>query len=98
PFLVIGAEKFDIFPAYHGWIDEVRLSSVVRYAGGFTAPAAPFATDASTAALYHFDEDNGNTLTDSALASGGPSNGVRRFGGNPVGPHWSTDTPFANNA
>jgi glucose/arabinose dehydrogenase len=98
PFLVIGAEKFDTLPAYHGWIDEVRLSTVIRYGGAFSAPSAPFATDANTGALYHFDEDNGNTLTDSALASGGPSNGVRRVGGNPVGPHWSTDTPFANSA
>ena len=39
PFLVIGAEKHDAgtqFPSYHGWIDEVRVSNVVRYSGAFT--------------------------------------------------------------
>jgi glucose/arabinose dehydrogenase len=98
PFLVIGAEKHDTgpaFPSYHGWIDEVRISSVLRYESSFTPPVAPFATDGNTAALYHFDEDNGNTVVDSAGAVGGPSNGVRRLGGAPAGPQWSTDTPFA---
>ncbi len=95
PFLVIGAEKFDTGLAYHGSIDELRVSTVVRYSGAFARPTAPFATDASTAALYHFDEDNGNSLVDDAHALGGPSNGIRRLGGSPAGPQWSTDTPFA---
>ena len=98
PFLVIGAEKHDAgtqFPSYHGWIDEVRVSNVVRYSGAFTRPSAPFVGDANTVALYHFDEDNGNTLTDSSAAAGGPSNGVRRVGGASQGPQWSTDIPFA---
>jgi glucose/arabinose dehydrogenase len=97
PFLVIGAEKHDLgpaFPSFHGWIDEVRISTVVRYSAGFSPPMAPFATDTTTAALYHFDEGNGNVIIDDANALGGPSNGVRRFGGSPVGPQWSPDTPF----
>jgi len=97
PFLVIGAEKHDAgeqFPSYVGRIDEMRISSTVRYSGSFTPPTSPFGTDVSTAALYHFDEGNGNLITDSASAAGGPSNGVRRFGGAPLGPHWSPDTPF----
>jgi glucose/arabinose dehydrogenase len=98
PYLVIGAEKHDIgpaFPSYHGWIDEVRISTVVRYTGSFTRPSVPFTPDANTVGLYHFDEDNGNTVVDDSGAAGGPSNGVRRFGGSPPGPQWSTDTPFA---
>ena len=33
PFLVLGAEKHDAgsqYPSYSGWLDEVRLSSVLR--------------------------------------------------------------------
>jgi glucose/arabinose dehydrogenase len=97
PFLVIGAEKFDLgpgFPSFHGWIDEVRISTVVRYGAAFSPPTAPFATDTTTAALYHFDEGNGNAIVDDAHALGGPSTGVRRLGGSPAGPQWSPDTPF----
>ncbi len=62
--------------AFTGYIDEVRLSSVARYAGAFT-PAATFATDVSTVALFHFDEltgtvahDASSTANDAALDSG----------------------------
>ncbi|MDX2167733.1 MAG: PQQ-dependent sugar dehydrogenase, partial [Deltaproteobacteria bacterium] len=99
PFLVLGAEKHDAgasFPSYHGWLDELRVSSVARYGSGFTPPSAPFTTDAATAALYHFDEGNGLAVLDTALASGGPSHGVRRVGGAAAYPQWSTDTPFSS--
>ena len=95
PFLVIGAEKHGFFPpVFRGIVDEVRLSTVLRYTANFTRPAAPFVPDASTAALYHFDEGQGNVINDSSGAVGGPSQGVRRFGGSPAGPAWVTDTPF----
>jgi hypothetical protein len=98
PFLVIGAEKHDagaLYPSYAGWVDEVRLSTALRYTASFSPPAAPFAADAQTAALYHFDEGAGTTIGDSSGAAGGPSTGVRSVGGTPAGPEWSTDTPFA---
>lgn len=99
PYLVIGAEKHDAdnnrFPSYSGWVDEVRLSSVIRYTGAFTPPATPFAPDADTVALYHFDEGSGVSIADSSGAPGGPSDGLMNVGGNPTGPLWSTDTPFA---
>ncbi len=98
PYLVIGAEKHDAgsaFPSFHGWIDEVRVSNAVRYTAAFTRPSMQFTTDASTVALYHFDEGNGNGVVDESGAPGGPSNGVRRVGGAAQGPQWSTDTPFA---
>jgi hypothetical protein len=98
PFLVIGAEKHDAgaaYPSYSGWIDEVRLSTVVRYGAPFTPPAAPLASDAATAALYHLDEGAGNVVGDASGAAGGPSDGVRQFGGDPpAGPEWSSDTPY----
>ena len=91
PYLVIGAEKHDAgpaYPSYHGWIDEVRLSTTQRYTGTrFTRPIGPFSADASTAALYHFDEGSGDTIGD---ASGGGSQGLRRYGGSPAGPEWAS--------
>ncbi len=98
PFLVIGAEKHDAgaaYPSYSGLLDELRLSAALRYAGTFTPAASPFAADGSTAALYHFDEGVGDTLFDVSGSAGGPSHGVRRFGGTPAGPIWSTDSPFS---
>ena len=95
PYLVIGAEKHDAdastYPSYHGWIDEVRLSTVQRYtASRFTRPFSPFSPDGSTAALYHLDEGTGGTVGD---ASAGSSHGTREFGGTvPAGPEWSSDT------
>lgn len=96
-YLVIGAEKADAgpaYPSYSGWIDEVRLSTILRYTSSFTRPAAPFVPDASTAALYHLDEGRGDVIADTSGAVGGPSDGIRKFGGSPAGPQWVTDTPF----
>jgi hypothetical protein len=98
PYLVIGAEKHfgaDDWTGFSGWIDEVRLSTVARYSAAFTRPAAPFAIDAQTAALYHFDEGGGTGIGDSSGAAGGPSPGTMYVGGGPAGPIWSADTPFA---
>ncbi len=98
PFLVVGAEKHDAgpqFPSFSGWVDELRLSTTLRYAADFAPPAAPFAPDSATAALYHFDEGTGDAIGDSSGAAGGPSPGERRFGGSPAGPEWSSETPFA---
>ncbi|MFN0008162.1 MAG: LamG-like jellyroll fold domain-containing protein [Planctomycetota bacterium] len=97
PFLVIGAEKHDAgpqYPSFSGWVDELRISTVLRYSGSFTPRSIPFLDDAQTAALYHFDEGGGDTVNDSAAAPGGPSPGERRYGGSPAGPRWSADTPF----
>ncbi len=102
PFLVIGAEKHDAgpsFPSFSGWIDEVRISGILRYTVPFAPPSAPFTPDAATLALYHFDEGEGDTIGDASSAPGGPSPGVRRFGGAPLpGPEWSAETPFAATA
>ncbi|MFQ5594260.1 MAG: LamG-like jellyroll fold domain-containing protein, partial [Anaerolineae bacterium] len=101
PYLVIGAEKHDAgsaYPSFSGWVDEVRLSNSLRYASSFLPPSQPFAPDANTVALYHFDEGSGDTINDTSGASGGPSNGERKYGGSPAGPEWSTDTPFTAQA
>jgi hypothetical protein len=97
PFIVLGAEKHDAgpsYPSFNGWLDELRLSSSLRYTAPFVRPGAPFAPDITTVGLYHFDEGTGNAVGDSSGATGGPSDGVRRFGGTPQGPLWSLQTPF----
>jgi len=103
PFLVIGAEKHDAgaqFPSFSGYVDEVRLSTALRYSGAsFAVPTTVFEDDTDTAALYHFEEGNGDFIADSSSASGGPSHGERRLGNGgsgPIGPHWAADTPFAS--
>lgn len=95
PYLVFGAEKHGFSGInYSGWLDEVRLSNVLRYASPFPPPDAPFTPDASTLALYHFDEGSGTSVGDD---SGGSSDGTLIFGGSPPsGPVWSTETPFVS--
>jgi hypothetical protein len=99
PFLVLGAGTRGAaagFPSFGGWMDEIRISSTLRYLAPFVPAAAPFAPDESTVALYHLDEGSGDVVGDASGADGGPGDGVRRFGGTPVpGPEWSADTPFA---
>jgi hypothetical protein len=97
PFIVIGAEKHDAgaaYPSYSGYVDELRVSRVLRYDGDFTPTNAPFATDGDTVGLYHFDEGSGDVVADTSGALGGPSDGLRRLGGSPPGPVWSPDSPF----
>jgi len=93
PFLVVAAEKHDAgtaYPSYAGFVDELRLSTTLRYAAPFPPPSAPFAPDADTAALYHLDEGGGLVAGDQL----GTSDGELRVGGAPAGPLWATDTPF----
>jgi len=79
----------EFFP---GLLDEVRISSIVRYSSNFTPQTTPFITDASTIALYHLDEGTGQVLND---ASGNNRNGVLGTSSSveTVDPQWSTDAP-----
>ena len=93
PYLVLAAEKHDAgssFPSFDGYLDELRLSTTIRYAADFARPTAPFNADAGTAALYHFDEASGTTLGDTI----GTSPGQLAVGGPDNGPQWVTDSPF----
>jgi len=96
PFLVFGAEKHDInrttYPSFSGWIDEVRLSNSIRYTADFVRPAQRFTTDANTVGLWHLDEGFGNVINDTSGFAGGPSQGVRKYGGETNGPEWTDDT------
>ncbi|MBK8258929.1 MAG: LamG domain-containing protein [Polyangiaceae bacterium] len=97
PFLVLAAEKHDAgpaYPSYSGYLDEMRVSKVLRYMTSFDLPNSPYVTDADTVALYHFDEGAGVVAADSSGAPGGPSDGVLSVGGTPQGPIWTGETPF----
>ncbi len=102
PFFVVGAGKFDIDPLLHppfsGWIDEIHFSNGIRYDVDFTPPMEPTSPDGNSVGLYHFDEGLGDVVNDTSGYPGGPSNGVRSFGGDPSGPQWSLDTPFISGA
>lgn len=95
PFLVIGAEKHDAgggWPGYNGLLDEVRVSSTVRYAGTFTAPTRRFEPDGQTVALWHFDEGKGDMLVDSSTHA---TNGQLFVGGPNRAPRWvPSDAPL----
>lgn len=93
--LVIAANKYsltdaDYFPAFNGFLDEIRLSNVIRYHPNFPRPTHPYETDAITVALFHFDEGYGDTLNDTSSHPGGPSDSYRFYGGDPNGPEWFT--------
>ncbi len=51
--------------AFAGVIDQARISKSVRYTRDFEPPAR-FEADASTLAVFHFDEGQGQTLGDSS--------------------------------
>lgn len=97
PHLVLGAEKHDAgaaYPSFHGFVDDARLSSGVRYAAPFAKPTAPHPVDGTTLALWRFDEGAGTTAGDAVGGAGSTVKGTLFVGGTPTGPLWSTDTPF----
>lgn len=95
PYLVIGAEKHDAgpaWPAYTGWLDEVRVSNTLRYSEAFDVPDAPFESDSVTAALWHFDEGTGHVLVDSSPHA---AHGLIHIGGPQDAPRWvASDAPL----
>jgi hypothetical protein len=100
PFLVLGAEKHDTAAtppqtsrAFNGWIDELRISTTVRYTAMFTPETMQYAdADADTAALYHFGEGDGAALGDVRGMSPGSIKVGQPAGG--TVPIWASATPF----
>jgi hypothetical protein len=96
PFLFIGSPKRpggEARAGFNGWLDEIRFSTTLRYAGPFE-PMGTWSPDAATAALYHFEDPAwlgpcSGSVRDTAAATGGPSHGSCQYGGSPQGPEWA---------
>jgi murein DD-endopeptidase MepM/ murein hydrolase activator NlpD len=93
-FLVLGGGKYAGGLAFSGWVDEMRISNILRYGNSYSPPSAPFAKDVSAVVLIHFNEGVGTAANDTSGIDGGPSNGYLLLGGSPIDPEWSSDTPF----
>lgn len=80
PFIIGGLSADSALGGYDfaGSVDEVRLSSVVRYTGtSFTVPTAPFADSVSgTAALYHLESSGADSFGASVLIAPDDANVV----------------------
>jgi len=101
PYLVVGGAKqadgsTDSRPGFAGWLDDVRVSSRVRYAAPFDRPSAPLQGDADTVVLFHFDEGPVGPCSSSVLdSSGHGTHGqCRQSGAGTPGPAYVTDVPF----
>jgi hypothetical protein len=98
PYLVIGGEKYapgdGLNHSFSGWIDELRVSNILRYLVDFQRPTANFTSDANTTMLLHLNDSPGTDAYDTSGFGTGPSNGMLKVGGSPVGPQWSSDVPF----
>lgn len=99
PFLIIGSAKRDAglgASGFTGWIDDLRISTRVRYTAPFDRPAAAFTSDGDTALLFHFDEGPAGPCGSSVLdTSGRGTHGQCRHGGEGTpGPVYSVDVPF----
>jgi hypothetical protein len=98
PFLVIGAEKHDAgsdYPSFKGWVDEVRVSNLVRYRESFTPQTGPFTPDEATMTLLHFDEGPAGRCSGEILDSTEKNTAFCQFGGSAEqGPLYSDDHPF----
>ena len=56
----------ETLPASGVYIDELRISRVVRYKGQYAVPTKAFTTDADTLGLYHFDEESSERYEDAS--------------------------------
>lgn len=56
----------ETLPASGVYIDELRISRVVRYKGKYPVPTKAFTADADTLGLYHFDEDSSERYEDAS--------------------------------
>jgi len=64
--LYLGRDSFAGQHFLSGYLNEIRISSVVRYNADFTVPTEKFTPDADTVALYHFDEGSGAVAHDAS--------------------------------
>lgn len=92
PFLVFGAEKHG-YPgiSYEGLMDEIRVSSTLRYTESFSPPMAEHVSDSDTVALYHLNETGGELVRDD---SGNEQHATAVYAGDPPSPTWESEGAF----
>ncbi len=81
--------SWPLFQRGWGRMDELRISRGARYTGNF-APSKVFTPDATTLALYHFDEGTGDVVLD-ASGHGRHAQTVVGIGSEP--PTWAGEHP-----
>ena len=69
-------------------MDEIRISTKLRYESTFEVPTARLDADGQTVILWHLDEASGAEAPDSAVIDGGPTPGDLVQLGEPIGPTW----------
>lgn len=68
-----------------GYMDELRISNIVRYTSSYTPATSEFTTDSNTQLLMHFSGNNGSTVfNDSSNAFGTGTGGFANQGQLPV--------------
>lgn len=81
--------------SFKGRIDEFRISNIARHTANFAPAAFEFAPDANTVALYHFNENGGQTVADASVNALHLQLGISDMG-DQEDPLWSLmDTPVA---
>lgn len=98
-YLFVGGKKETLAVSLAGSVDELRISTKLRYASAFARPSSAFAVDAATAALYHFDEGSGTVAGDAAGSSDATLSGgqapAQWFQASPFGGLPATTSPTA---
>jgi len=90
PFLALGAEKHGYGGiSYNGHLDELRLSTALRYGATYPVPTPPLAVDGDTVGMFRFGDGPGDQVTNAA----GGVHGAFMFGGDPAGPIYVDDSP-----
>jgi len=71
----IGEGTADSHTGLNAYVDELRVSKIVRYTSNFTPYTSALTEDSNTTLLIHSDTDNNSTtFTDSSGVIGGPGN------------------------
>ncbi len=83
------------YPFFNGALDEVRISNVVRYAATFAVPTAPFASDANTLGLWHYDAGAGQLAVDTSVTGNNATLGATSAVG-ADDPTWVVGYPFTS--